>query len=147
MKTMEKGTDRVRENTSEEINQEIDRRIKYSVQAYSGQSREAISRRMEELNREWDVERTLETTASAIALTGVTLGATVNKKWLIMPGVVLSFLLQQALQGWCPPLPIIRRMGIRTRQEIESERYALKALRGDFEKAKNAHAALEAAHV
>ena len=42
------------------------------------------------------------------------------------------FLLQHALQGWCPPLPLLRRLGVRTQAEIERERYALKAIRGDF---------------
>ena len=36
------------------------------------------------------------------------------------------------LQGWCPPVPFLRRMGFRTASEIDYERYALKALRGDF---------------
>jgi hypothetical protein len=29
-------------------------------------------------------------------------------------------------------VPILRRKGVRTRREIDAERYALKALRGDF---------------
>jgi hypothetical protein len=37
------------------------------------------------------------------------------------------------LQGWCPPLPIIRRAGVRTAREIEAERTILKAIRGDFQ--------------
>jgi hypothetical protein len=37
------------------------------------------------------------------------------------------------LQGWCPPATAMRRFGIRTRTEIDAERYALKLLRGDFE--------------
>src|SRR5438874_9255842 len=32
----------------------------------------------------------------------------------------------------CPPVPVLRRKGVRTRREIDAERYALKALRGDF---------------
>ena len=43
-----------------------------------------------------------------------------------------GFLLQHALQGWCPPVPVFRRLGVRTTAEIDRERYALKALRGDF---------------
>ncbi|HJS07611.1 MAG TPA: hypothetical protein VJ809_08115, partial [Pirellulales bacterium] len=50
----------------------------------------------------------------------------------IVPGVVLSFLFQHAVQGWCPPVPVLRRLGVRTREEIDREKYALKALRGDF---------------
>jgi hypothetical protein len=32
-----------------------------------------------------------------------------------------------------PPFSFFRRGGLRTRREIEQERYALKALRGDFD--------------
>ena len=84
-------------------------------------------RRIGALDREWDVERVLEVNASTLALSGLVLGVTVNKKWLLVPGVVLSFLLQHGLQGWCPPLPLLRRLGIRTRGEIDREKYALKA--------------------
>jgi hypothetical protein len=45
---------------------------------------------------------------------------------------VTGFLLQHALQGWCPPVPLLRKTGVRTMREIDIERYALKALRGDF---------------
>lgn len=34
-----------------------------------------------------------------------------------------------SLQGWCPPLPIIRRMGIRTAEEITKEKDALRKLK------------------
>ena len=84
-------------------------------------------RRIEVLDREWDVERILEVNAPMLALSGLVLGVTFNKKWLLLPGVVLSFLLQHGLQGWCPPLPILRRLGVRTRGEIDREKYALKA--------------------
>jgi hypothetical protein len=47
---------------------------------------------------------------------------------------VTAFLLQHALQGWCPPVPVFRRLGVRTTAEIDRERYALKALRGDFKR-------------
>ena len=46
--------------------------------------------------------------------------------------MVQGFFLQHGVEGWCPPLPIFRRLGIRMQAEIEAERYALKALRGDF---------------
>jgi hypothetical protein len=136
---------RVRAYSSEAVNNEIDQTIRSSVQSYAGQSRQAITRRIDELDREWDVERTLELNASTLALTGLILGATVNKKWLIVPGVVLPFLFQHAVQGWCPPLPVLRNMGIRTREEIDREKYALKALRGDFDNAQGASEALDAA--
>ena len=57
----------------------------------------------------------------------------VKRKWLLLSGAVLGFLLQHAINGWCPPIPLLRRFGIRTRSEIDREKYALKILRGDFE--------------
>jgi len=92
-----------------------------------------IDPRLRELDEEWDIERMLETNASAIAFAGVVLGATVNKRWLALPALVTAFLFQHAIQGWCPPVPILRRLGFRTAREIEVERVALKSLRGDFE--------------
>lgn len=124
--------DRVRENTSEEINKEIEREFEKRITKYAGKSKAEISMRIDELDREWDIERVLETNASILALSGLALGATHDKKWFILPGVVMSFLLQHAVQGWCPPVPLFRRLGIRTRKEIDREKYALKYLRGDF---------------
>ena len=68
-----------------------------------------------------------------ISETGKRYGLTVNKKWFALPFVVQAFFFQHALQGWCPPIPILRRLGVRTTAEIAEERNALKAMRGDFE--------------
>jgi hypothetical protein len=124
--------DRVREHTSGDVNSRIDRNARQCVLDLASASREEISRHIAQLDREWDIERYLETNASVLALAGVVLGATVNRKFLIIPGVVFAFLTQHALQGWCPPIPVFRRFGVRTRKEINRERYALKALRGDL---------------
>lgn len=123
---------RVPQNTAEPINEEIRRRTEESIARHAAAGPEAIGRRLAELDREWDIERTLEANAAIVSLVGLTLGATVDRKWFLFPAVVAGFLLQHAVQGWCPPLPIFRRYGIRTQTEIDHERYALKALRGDF---------------
>ncbi len=124
--------DRVRANTSPEVNARIDAHTESRVRHYATCSPAAISHRIEELDGEWDIERWLEANASALGLGGVLLSVLHDRRWLMLPGVVLSFLLQHSLQGWCPPVPLLRRLGVRTRKEIERERYALKALRGDF---------------
>lgn len=85
------------------------------------------------LVREWDIERTLEANASTLAFTATMLAATIDRRWLALPAIVTGFLFQHAMQGWCPPLPILRRLGFRTAEEKNQERYALKALRGDFD--------------
>lgn len=139
--------DRVRANTAEEINRRIDREIDERVRDYAGRSPADITRRIRELDREWDMERTLQTNASALAFTGLLLGVTHSRKWLVVPGFVLPFLFQHAVQGWCPPVPMFRRLGVRTRKEIDREKYALKVLRGDFDEVDSlppAEAALQA---
>ena len=124
--------DRVRESSGEAINREADRQILRDLEAHGYQSAAKIEQRIEELKKEWDIERALEVNASTLAFTGVILGFAVNRKWLILPGIVTTFLLQHGVQGWCPPLPVLRKLGFRTRKEIDQEMYALKALRGDF---------------
>ncbi len=94
--------------------------------------RAAIDRRLDELDREWDVERVLEANAAALALAGTALGAFHDRRWLALPAVVTGFLLQHAVQGWCPPVPLFRRLGIRTAAEIQAEKAALLAMREDW---------------
>lgn len=117
--------DRVRNATDQEINTRIDDVTNSNIQFYSNRPVWEIKQRITVLEQEWDIERVLEVNASTLALTGLILGVSVNKKWLALPAVVLTFLLQHGLQGWCPPLPILRRMGVRTRDEIDREKYAL----------------------
>jgi hypothetical protein len=124
-------TERVTEATDEALNERIRRHTETNIAGHAG-SRADIERRLEELDREWDIERTLEANAASVSLIGIALAVTVSRRFLILPAAVAAFLLQHALQGWCPPLPLFRRLGIRTQAEIEQERHALKALRGDY---------------
>ena len=121
------SADRVRRATDVRVNQEIDRRTDSNIEHYASGTRAEIHERLRELDREWDIERVLEVNASTLALTGIALGATVDRRWLALPAVVMGFLLQHGVQGWCPPLPLLRRLGFRTRDEINREKYALKS--------------------
>ena len=125
-------TSRVADRTDADINARIRRQTEANVAYFAKCGAQAISERLRELDREWDVERLLEANAATIALTGLCLGSLVNRRWFLLPAVVGGFLLQHAVQGWCPPIPVFRRLGMRTQTEIEQERYALKAMRGDF---------------
>lgn len=116
--------------TAPEINRRISRRTAESVRHYAEHPQD-IPHRLAELDEEWDIERALETIAASLAFTGSVMAAR-RRAWLLLPTLVTGFLLQHALQGWCPPLPVLRRLGFRTRREIDEERFALKALRGDF---------------
>lgn len=118
---------RVRRSTAPEVNARIDRQTASNIRRYARLGRAQVLRRIEALDREWDIERVLEVNASTLALSGLVLGLTVNRRWLWLSGIVLPFLLQHGLQGWCPPLPVLRRMGVRTRGEIDREKFALMA--------------------
>jgi hypothetical protein len=80
-------------------------------------------------------------------LLGSALGAFVDRRFFALPAVVAAFLLQHAVQGWCPPLPVFRRAGVRTAAEIDHERYALKAIRGDFARTDDAGGRTDATRV
>ena len=123
--------------------QAVNRRIRSDIRERVGRlatRRRDIENRLHELDREWDIERAIEANASVLALGGVVLAASVDKRWLALPGLVTAFLLQHAVQGWCPPVPVLRRLGFRTADEINQERYALKALRGDFRTVRSGNA-------
>ena len=140
---------RVPAHTAPSINESIRRHTAASV-AFYARHPELIDDRLRELDVEWDVERILETMSAAISLVGIIGFLAGRRRWLVLPLAIQAFFLQHAVQGWCPPLPVLRRLGFRTPDEIDRERYALKALRGDFldvdsaDAANKADAALEA---
>ena len=141
MATTSHDEDRVKEATPLSTNQKIENDAWQRVASYIGKSDAEISARIHELNKEWDVERYLGVNMSTLAMSGLVVNAlTKNKNWLILPTVVLSFFMQHAIQGWCPPLPILRKLNIRTSKEIEQEKYALKLIRGDFDNLNNVSA-------
>ncbi len=129
---MTETRNRVPAHSPPDANQLIRRQISSNVQYFS-EHKEEIPRRLKELDVEWDIERAIEANASALAFAGVALAAAHDRRWLVLPALVSGFLFQHAIQGWCPPVPILRKLGFRTSYEIEEERRALKALRGDFE--------------
>jgi hypothetical protein len=124
--------DRVPSQTDEDVNARIRSETEHRIEHLKYAGPAAIARRLKELDAEWDIERTLEANAATASLIGVTLGATVDRRWFALPAFVGAFLLLHAVQGWCPPVPLFRRLSVRTASEIDHERYALKALRGDF---------------
>jgi hypothetical protein len=126
------GADRVREHTAARVLDRLDEAAADRVRDLLDASPPELDRRITELEHETDMERVLTANASVLALAGVTAGAFVHRRWLIVPAIVTGFLLQHAVQGWCPPVALFRRLGVRTRQEIDAELHTLKAVRGDY---------------
>lgn len=129
---------RVQQHTAPQLNKRIERETQDRISAFRNDDRTSlISRRLQELDREWDVERTLQTNFAVASMVGLALATKVNKRWFGLALAVPAFMVQHALQGWCPPLAVLRRLGFRTAKEINEERFALKSLRGDFREAGN----------
>jgi hypothetical protein len=122
---------RVPLHTDEDVNRRIAWEIDRSIENHAAHP-EDIPGRLRELEAEWDVERVLEANASALVLVGLALAASVDRRWAALSAGVAAFLFQHALQGWCPPLPVLRRLGFRTVHEIDRERTALRILRGEL---------------
>jgi len=126
------NSERVKLHTCKKDNAAIREETIRNIARYTDKTTEEIESRIRELEKEWDIERVLETNAAGIVLLSAVLGFTVDKRFFILTGFVGGFLLQHALQGWCPPLPMLRKLGIRTASEIENEKAVLKCLQGDL---------------
>jgi hypothetical protein len=122
---------RIRRLTAEAVNTRLKTRAEARV-AYHARHPEEIGDRLRELDEEWDIERAIEMEAAGTILTGLFLGMTVSRKWLLLPVLASGLMLLHNLHGGYPLLPLFRRLGFRTANEIARERYALKAIRGDF---------------
>ena len=120
--------DRIRRSTPKKLNELIDLKREISLEYYKDADIESIRQRIKELDKEWDIERALEINAAVFGLTGVILAATVNKRWLFLTGLVAASLALHAIQGWCPPIPMFRKLGIRTQKEIDAEKNALERI-------------------
>ena len=75
---------RVPEHTPTDVNLEIADGIRRSI-AYYDEHQEDIPRRLAELDREWDVERTLATSSSGLSLFGLAMAAAGFRRWLYLP--------------------------------------------------------------
>ncbi|MPM07674.1 hypothetical protein SDC9_53981 [bioreactor metagenome] len=124
---------RVAYNTDPEVNEAIRNRTIGNISAYQNCSKNLLSERIKRLGEEWDTERVLEMgAASLVAACSVRGYRTSRCGWFLLSGAVSGFLLMHALDGWCPSLPVIRRHGVRTAEEIGQEKMAFKLIRGDF---------------
>lgn len=124
--------DRIQKKTPIQFNLQIVRRTEDSVYQLAPQKQEQMTARINALYEEWDIERYLEAGASIFIFSSLLLSFLLSYYWLILTFGTLIFLFQQAIQGWCMPVTLLRWLNIRTQKEINEEIYALKVLREDF---------------
>lgn len=136
---LEQRSDRVRDHSSRTVNQRIALTTQVLAERSVSQGRDAIVRRLTELDHEWDVDRVLMANFAVAGGVAYALGlqryneprrfGPRPKGFLALLGAQLGFLMLHATVGWCPPVALWRRLGFRTKTEIESERlYLLEAL-------------------
>jgi hypothetical protein len=129
---MHSEPDRARRHTAADVLRRMDRQTAEHLSAAATEAPDQAQARLERLDREWDIDRSVEAEAATMGLVGLALGTLVSPRLLGVPGLVAGALCLFATTGRYPLLPLFRRLGLRTAGEIERERYALKALRGDF---------------
>jgi len=132
---LEQRFDRVRAHTPDKVNRRIDATTEGTVAQTTRGGRDSIVERLAELDREWDVDRALMANFAVVGGAFYMLGLTRpnhrpsfaprRSPWLYPLGVQIAFLMLHATVGWCPPVPVFRRLGFRTKTEIETERSTL----------------------
>src|SRR5690606_36339610 len=110
--------DRTRANTWPSINAALDRAALLRIDASAQGGAVDVSERLAALDREWDFDRVLEAEAAIMGLTAIGLGMFLGRRLLAAAGIVSSMVALHGTQGWYPLLPLFRRLGVRTRDEI-----------------------------
>ena len=121
--------DRVRAHSARGVNAKLDDEAARRVHALTTAGRAAVVRRVGELDREWDVDRALLANFAVVGGATFAMGVRELRRrrggwngWLTFFSVQLGFMLVHATRGWCPPLPVFRRLGFRSGKEIDAER-------------------------
>jgi hypothetical protein len=141
MQRLDQEVDRVRDHSAQHVNRRIVREMNVTVEHCVRQGRDALVKRLGELDHEWDIDRILMANFAVVG--GIAYGTGLQRYsrlgalellglrrhrtgWLYFFGVQMGFLLLHATVGWCPPMAVWRRLGARTKTEIELERSLLR---------------------
>jgi hypothetical protein len=100
---------------------------------------DAFTERICQLDREWTVGRAVKVTTAVLILAGLALGVLVNHWWLVLAAVGGLALMQYLFARWSFVGELFHQFGLRTGGEIDQEKTALKALRGDFQALPTVH--------
>ena len=126
-------SDPVRANTTPESLKKIDTTIEEKVLYYSTQPKEVISERIAQLEREWDIERWLETNASSACPDGVDPGAHQVPELPAAQRNGVDFPADARGPGLVPAGAGVEKARNSDAVRDRSEKFALKVLRGDFQ--------------
>lgn len=147
---LEQRADRVRDHSAHKVNESITRAMIARAEESVRGGQAGILRRLAELDHEWDIDRVLMANFAVAGGLSFTMGLARPQRtgrgtngFTTLLGVQLGFLLLHATMGWCPPMAVWRRLGVRSKPEIEAERaFLLEALEAKRHAVDTAPAAL-----
>ncbi len=116
--------DRIRDRTPASVLAKIDGNTASTVFRIARQGPDAIRQRIEEIDREWDLERMLAVGFAVMPLV-VEIGRHLRLRWNLLARGLQLAQITHALIGWSPQATLLRRLGVRTQKEIDAERAAL----------------------
>jgi len=99
----------------------------------------AIDARLAELDHECSAGRVAKAALGVVIVVGSVLAAVHSSWWLVLPAVAAVFLIQYMFGRSSWMTAVFHGAGYRTGTEIEHEKFALKALRGDFKHVPTVH--------
>ena len=115
--------------TVAEASESNERRAEANLAYYREHGGE-ISRRLRELDDEWDVTRVLQVVTSGATLATFWFSISKSRLWTLATLALTVGTLHHGLTNRSPASDYARRLGFRTRTEIEAERRQLMALQG-----------------
>lgn len=100
---------------------------------------QAITDRLNEIEKEWSAGRVTKATIGITIILGLVLAVLAGPWWLLLPAFGGLFLMQYLFTrvSWLGAM--FRELGFRSGADIDHEKFALKALRGDFRQLPTVH--------
>ena len=99
----------------------------------------AIDERLTQLDRAWTAGRAAKAAIGVAVVAGLALGLTVNLWFLLLPIVGGAVLVEYVFSRQSLLGAMFRSMGLPSGADVEQEKLALKALRGDFKHLPTVH--------
>ena len=92
-------TDRVERNTAALLNRKFEQQLNENVSKFAKADRRAIDQRLAELDREWNIERLIETEAPLMIGLGMALGTAHDRKWFALSAFAAGMVILHNLQA------------------------------------------------
>jgi len=106
--------------------------VKDSVRFYGSLGSRAVSDRLKALDEEPDLETVATLGLAGAGVLALVFGMLGSRLWRLLAWFSLPLIFAHARGRLAAPGEVLKTLGLRSRKEIQEEKYALKALRGDF---------------